>query len=41
MLTPSARPATLAQLVERHIRNVEVMGSIPIGGSISHGASAE
>ena len=25
--------ATLAQLVERHIRNVQVSGSIPLGGS--------
>src|SRR3989344_461176 len=36
-ITPQRREnkksATLAQLVERHIRNVEVAGSIPAGGS--------
>ncbi len=29
--------ATLAQLVERHIRNVQVAGSIPAGGSSKSG----
>jgi hypothetical protein len=28
--------ATLAQLVERPIRNQQVAGSIPAGGSINH-----